>query len=65
MPILCRLFGHRLPEFLRNSRRVAYEGTAYDSGIHSYTMHQPCARCGKYFLVGYVHARGGFHPDLS
>ena len=63
--ILCRLLGHKLPEFLRNGRLVTYEGTAADTGAHSYTVQQPCARCGRRFLVGYVQVRGpGLPPDL-
>jgi len=60
------MLGHHLPEFLRIGRVVTYEGTAYDTGTHSYQVRQPCRRCGALFIVGYVHARGpGLPPDLS
>lgn len=66
MNLLCKLFGHRLPEYLRTKRVVTYEGTAADSGAHGYSVQQPCRRCGKHFVVGYVHARGGSPPpDLT
>ena len=66
MNLFCRLFGHRLPEYLRINRVVTYEGTAADSGAHDYSVQQPCRRCGGHFVVGYVCARGVFPPpDLT
>ena len=66
MSPLCRLFGHRVPDYLRINRSVTYVGTAADTGAHCYEVRQPCKRCGAKFPVAYVYARGpGVPPDLT
>jgi hypothetical protein len=42
MSPLCRVFGHRVPDYLRINRSVTYVGTAADTGTHCYEVRQPC-----------------------
>lgn len=59
MSFLCRLWGHVLPEFLRLSTKVRYEGQWHPYDAHVHRIEQPCARCGRDFTVGYVTLTGG------
>jgi hypothetical protein len=65
MSTLCRVFGHRVPDYLRINRSVTYVGTAADTGTHCYEVRQPCKRYGANFPVAYVYASGTQPPKLT
>lgn len=59
MKLICMMFGHKLPEFLRLTTEIEYEGSTYSIRTDQYTVYQPCARCERHFRVGHFSVREG------